>query len=864
MSTNDSAMRAKLQTMSGEQMLLKNVSVSGDLRGALLEAEVSQEFSNPTAKHAEVIYSFPLPWGATLLSVEVMLGDKRLSGHVIEKKKAEARYEETLSKGDTAIMLERGEDGHYVLNLGNLAPEENCVVTLRYGQMLRFEQGGLRLLIPTVIAPRFGDLVKDGGLAPHQVPETDLLAEYPFALTLRLHDELAQARVASPSHPIRVGSGLSAGSSAGSSAAAIVGADVVAGAGNVKVLTVTLGKESALDRDFILVMDQLAQPSLVSVSADYAKSEAFVIAASFKPELGQPEVQPLALKLLVDCSGSMAGDSIKAARRALQEILNRLYEGDKYSLSKFGSEVEHRTRSLWTRTATSVFAAKRWVSQLDADMGGTEMEEALRSTFLLTEDQACDVLLITDGEISAVQGVISAAKASKHRVFVVGIGSSPSEGLIRELAEQTGGACDFVAPGEDVDPAILRMFARLRAPLVRNLSVVWPEGCTPSWTSALSNAVFDSDTLHVFATVSALPKGEARLLGTVCQPGTSDTIVDSAIPSGDTLLGTAVFHPLNLGNNSVNTVVVHLTVDSSHSLDNTLSRLAASARLQETTDKKMKVRLALDYQLVSPLTNFLMEHVRADGEKATDMPILQKVRQMAPAGHGGLGTVDYGIPSVIRNVSYSMKAPKGNVQLSIANIDEDYEIPAFLRRSDDAGIKKMSELAESVLPEKQKSKTKILKGLRDFLGFKQSEQDEFARIIVTPLEFKTWLNDNDASKWPEDIVGLIDIGLPMEIVNWLVELDKSLPDDTYTMAQLVKLWLEILTLYPLVRHDGGLVTQQEKFLELYYKRYPEREILDQHAPMSKDEQLAFKAVLEKLVPITSDNWPGAIEVSKAA
>jgi Ca-activated chloride channel family protein len=599
----------------------------------------------------------------------------------------------------------------------------------------------------------------------------------------------------------------------------------------------------------------LAQTSLISVSADYAKPEGFVVAASFKPELGQSMAQPLALKLLVDCSGSMAGDSIKAARRALQEILNRLYEGDKYSLSKFGSEVEHRTRSLWTRTATSVVAAKRWVSQLDADMGGTEMEEALRSTFLLTEDEACDVLLITDGEISAVQGVITAAKASKHRVFVVGIGSSPSEGLIRELAEQTGGACDFVAPGEDVEPAILRMFTRLRAPLVRNLSVVWPEGCKPSWTSALGNAVFDGDTLHVFATVSPLPTGEVRLLGTVCQAGLNATSVDTATQSGQTLLGTVVFDSLMDGKEA----------DRTESLGNTLSRLAASARMQETTDKKKKVELALDYQLVSPMTNFLMEHVRADGEKATDMPILQKVRQMAPAGHGGLGSVDYGIPSVMRSVSYSITVPSSMVE-SAEMIDVNYDIPAFLRRSDDSDsmIEQSTVLSESSMPRMRQPDSKVLKGLRDFFGFKKSGKDEFARIILSPLELKTWLKANDESTWPNNFVRLIDIGLPSDIIDWLAKLYQSCPKDSYTKAQVIKLWLEILALYPLAQHAAGLGTQQEKFLERYYKRYPAREVLDQKSPICDVEQLLFKAILEKLVTITSDNWPGAFEVSKAA
>ncbi|MDO8694425.1 MAG: VIT and VWA domain-containing protein [Sheuella sp.] len=811
MSRNDSASRAQLQTRSGEPMLLKNVSVSGDLRGALFEAEIRQEFTNPTDKHAEVIYSFPLPWGATLLGVEVMLGDKRLSGNVIEKKKAESRYEETLSKGDAAIMLERGEDGHYVLNLGNLAPAEDCVVTINYGQMLRFEQGGLRLLIPTVIAPRFGDLVKDGGLASHQVPETNLLSEYGFGLELRLHGELAHVRVASPSHPIRVGSASGA------------------------VLTISLGKESALDRDFILVMDQLTQTSLATVSADYAKPESYVIAASFKPSLGEAAAHPLALKILVDCSGSMAGDSIMAARRALHEIVSRLSEGDKYSLSKFGSEVQHRTRSLWATTETSLVAARRWVSELDADMGGTEMEEALRSTFLLTEDEACDLLLITDGEISAVQGVIRAAKQSKHRVFVVGIGSSPSEGLIRELAEQTGGACDFVAPGEDVDPAILRMFARLRTPLVSNLSVQWPEGCQPEWVSALGNAVFDGDTLHVFATVTARPVGELRLSGTV---------ISNNVP-GNTLLGTAVFQAVN---------------DSTEILGNSLSRLAASVRLNETIDKKMKVRLALDYQLVTPLTNFLMEHVRADGEKATDMPVLRKVAQMMPAGYGGMGTVDYGIPSVIRNVSYRMRMPSSMV-CSEEKIEDMFDIPAFLRRGVAPTIEKSTVLRAMATPKKKKQNAGIVKSLKDALGLSTPAKDEFSDLIVTPLELRAWLNDHESKSWPKSIGDLMDVALPTDITDWLTQLDTGVAKVVHPKPNVIRLFLEIIAIYPLAK-ISGLATQQQVFIERYYKLYPERQLVDLNSPSSTAHQVLLKVILEKLVTITSDKWPG-VEVDAA-
>ena len=143
---------AQLVTRDGAPVMLQGVTATGDLNGLLFEARVEQRFCNPTDKNMEVVYTFPLPWGAVLLGVDVVLGNTHLSGAVVEKKLAEARYEEALSEGHAAIMLEKNHDLSYSLNLGNLAAKETCVITLRYAQALQFEQQGLRLIIPTVIA----------------------------------------------------------------------------------------------------------------------------------------------------------------------------------------------------------------------------------------------------------------------------------------------------------------------------------------------------------------------------------------------------------------------------------------------------------------------------------------------------------------------------------------------------------------------------------------------------------------------------------------------------------------------------------------------------------------------------------------
>ena len=636
--------QATLRNSQGAPLILKDVAITGELRGAMFEAHVRQTFSNPTNTHAEVVYSFPLPWGATLLGVEVQLGQVKLNGTVVAKAQAAEQYEETLSKGDAAIMLERGNDGNYVLHLGNLAPGEQCVIDMHYGQLLQFEQGGLRLAIPTVIAPRFGDAVREGGLAPYQVPETDLLTEYGFNLTLKLHGDLVNARIASPSHPISV---------ARNSAADVV--------------TIALTQQSYLDRDFILVLDQLAQCSVATVAPDYVDEKTFVATASFSPSIPNAKAQNTAVKILVDCSGSMSGGSIQAARRALMAVVKKFNTGDKFSLSKFGSSVEHRSKSLWTTSEQSRLGAEKWIGELEADMGGTDMLDAIASTFALAHGSPCDVLLITDGQIHGIDAMIKKAKDSKHRVFSVGIGSSPSENLLRRLAVETNGACDFVAAGEAVEPAIVRMFNRLRSPAVTKVSVQWPEGFTPKLLTKVDSTAFEGDTLHASAWFSTKPTGRITLLGQLVGQNTVQ----------------------ELGSVEINETPATSTA---------LSRLAAAEHMQQFADTTQATKLALDYQLVTEHTNFLMLHERSAEDKAPNMPELHKVKQMLPAGWGGAGMdqVHFMITSASLScddsMSYEISSPtvmRGRGAnspqsrlLEISGMDH-YDIPAFLRRQID-------------------------------------------------------------------------------------------------------------------------------------------------------------------------------------
>ena len=593
------------QAASTNDLMMKSVTVDGDVCGGVFEAKVRQQFTNPTAESVEVVYTFPLPIDATLLRVDVLMGEKRLSGKIVTKPEANVTYEETLSEGDAAILLERADDGNYVISLGNLAPGEDCSVEISYAHMLAFEQDSLRIRIPTVIAPRYGDPHDDGGLSPHQVPTTDVLAQYEFALELRLHGELSSSRVASPSHPISI---------------------APAGHTRPNVTKISLGSRSLLDRDFVLVIDQLQSDSLVTLSPDMNQRKNYALIASFRPVVRQTTKSPMALKILVDCSGSMQGDSIHATKNALHEVLSAFEEDDKFSLSRFGTTVEHRSRALWSAQERTITSAAEWVDHLHANMGGTNMEEALESTFSLTSDesQPYDVLLITDGAIYAVDKTLKMARASKHRVFIVAIGSSPEGNFLTQLSQATGGTCEFVASSERAASAITRMFSRIRAPEIRNLSVIWPEPIKPVWVSNIETSIFSGDTTHLYAWLSkeeiAQVHGkELRLIG-------------------------------NVGKYSEHRELacVRLEVNDQEDLPDTnfgVSRFVATQRFVQSCDKAEQENLALDYQLVTTRTSLIMINERSEGDKATEMPELHVVRQMMPAGHSGFGAVQLSMAS---------------------------------------------------------------------------------------------------------------------------------------------------------------------------------------------------------------------------
>lgn len=581
---------------AGHRPSLRGVHARGRIDGLMLDMALEQTYVNAGTRPLEVVYTFPVPLAATLLGLDVDIGGHKLAAQVLSRSRAEAAYEGEVASGDSAVMVEAAGDGRYTLNLGNLLPGDTFRVTVRYGQLLRFEQGIIRVTLPTTLGSWYGDPIRDGGLTPHQVPLTGGLDDYPFSIELAVNGPLASAQAECTTHALSIERGEAR-------------------------LQAALRARAWLDRDFVFTLSGLPDWSSAVRVPDFAAPEgeaaAEVVIASLCPRFGDARPAAINLKLLADCSGSMAGASIESSRAALAAILSELEPPDRFSLSCFGTHTLHLFDALQPAAGAFLERAREHVRTLLSDMGGTEMAQALQQTLTLpgAEGGAC-VLLITDGQVWAVDAVVEAAVRSGQRIFVIGVGHSPSEAPLRRLADETGGACDIVPPGEDLHEAILRMFQRIRHQTHARLSVEW--GAEPLWQVPLPPAIYPGDTVHLMA---AFPRGCP--VRPVLQLQAGDLAISCAAP------------PVQ-------------------SLDNAgLSRLAAANRLTSLPEQA-RSDWAVRYQLVSVDSNLVLTAQRE--VKSITMPTLERIRHTQVAMRNNCVEVQYALSAGANEMQWREEA----------------------------------------------------------------------------------------------------------------------------------------------------------------------------------------------------------------
>jgi Ca-activated chloride channel homolog len=222
---------------------------------------------------------------------------------------------------------------------------------------------------------------------------------------------------------------------------------------------------------------------------------------------------------------------------------------------------------------------------------------------------------------------------------------------VQTLADATGGACELVAPNEGMAERIVRHFKRIYYPKAGNVTIRWPVEPDKNFPERIS-AVYDGDTLHVFGRFRESPEGEVEL-------------------RADLENGGAFVQRLPLKSRE--------HVQTPAGLPGTTARMAAMSEIRALDNPRQIAALGVKYQLMSRFTNCLAIDVKAEDEKAGDLPALRKTPQMLAAGWGGAGTVqmEMGVrcrSSMPMGLKRSLPAAAESISSYGADALEDFEL----------------------------------------------------------------------------------------------------------------------------------------------------------------------------------------------
>jgi Ca-activated chloride channel family protein len=191
--------------------------------------------------------------------------------------------------------------------------------------------------------------------------------------------------------------------------------------------------------------------------------------------------------LVIDRSGSMAGEKLDQARAAAMQVIEGLADGEAFNVVDYSTNVERFAPVPVIKSREAVLAARAYLNALRPN-GGTNIHDALVEALrqpVAVPGYLPIVLFLTDGlptvgrtAEGAISTVVEQGNPHQRRIFAFGVGADVNVPLLDRIADFTRASTSYVLPREDVEVKVAQVFERLYGPVLAGpeLSVIGPDG----------------------------------------------------------------------------------------------------------------------------------------------------------------------------------------------------------------------------------------------------------------------------------------------------------------------------------------------------------------------------------------------------
>jgi Ca-activated chloride channel homolog len=430
-------------------------AVTVRVSGRVAEVEVEEWFRNNGGGPGEGDYVYPLPGEAVFAGYSLYQGDQELRGEMMDAARARDIYESIVRAQRDPALIELLGKGLLRARVFPIAAGQTRRIQLRYTQML--DRAGDAVQFRYVAGARYTGQVPIPPM-PRRLP-----ADMPTGATARpdaapltfmmIVDEAARYRDAtSPTHEIRV---------------------------ERERGRMVVRPRNELRGDFAVLLPFAERAIGVSVVTHREPGDDGYFMLTLTPSEAAASRIPRDVTVAVDVSGSMSGEKMEQARRAIVQLIGTLGSDDRIRLIAFSSGVRQWREGWTTVSRTNVADARDWIAALRAD-GGTNIHDALAAVFA-EETPASRLPIVvfltdglpTNGETRPDRIVaMTEARRGRSRVFAFGVGFDVNTYLLDRLSEAARGTTQYVPPGGDVEDAVSVLALRVRHPVLTDIALV--------------------------------------------------------------------------------------------------------------------------------------------------------------------------------------------------------------------------------------------------------------------------------------------------------------------------------------------------------------------------------------------------------
>lgn len=473
---------------------LEHTSVEITVSGCMQTAVVRQEYGNPADVPIEAIYTFPLPEDGAVNSMNMYIGERLIKGLIYEREQAEQVYTEAIQSGQTASMLSQERPNIFTQKVGNILPGDNIAIEITYAAPVSIRNGIYEVVFPTVVGPRFIPGMPTGPSTSGWSPPTTLVPDADLITPPVLPEGLRSGYDIDISVTINAGLGIHNLES--------LNHDVIQDVDGPRAQVELVNESEIPNRDFVLRYDTgTDRIETALITHEDNRGGFFMLIIQPEAEVVADRITPKEMFFVVDCSGSMSGAPMDAAKQTMRMFISGMNPDDSFQITRYSNSASSMSEEPLSNTPENVQQGLAFVDAMYGG-GGTMMLGGVRAAidYPADPDKIRYVIFLTDGYIgneTEILGEIASTLGENIRFFSVGIGSSVNRYLIEGMAEEGRGQSFYIDLQEDPTYVVESIYRSINNPYIMDLDIDWNEFDVTDTYPRLLQDIYPGDPVFI-------------------------------------------------------------------------------------------------------------------------------------------------------------------------------------------------------------------------------------------------------------------------------------------------------------------------------------------------------------------------------